>query len=114
MVYAIPMFMIAMMMANVEGDSIKAFKCERIALLLSMCCSIFLVLLGMFLADTAFGEEVILGVQGRYFLPFATFLFLTLGNHMISVSEKDVKKLWKIGAFVEAVAVLQVIVYAWE
>ncbi|WP_026527626.1 DUF2142 domain-containing protein [Butyrivibrio sp. VCD2006] len=114
MVYAIPMFLIALLMANVEDDSLTGFKREKVILIITMCCSIFLVLLGMFLADTAFGSDTVSGVQGRYFLPFATFLFLNLGNHMVSVSDKDVKKLWKIGAFVEAVAVLQVIVYAWE
>ena len=113
MVYAIPMFLIAVLLANADGDSLERPATKPI-LLAGTLGSIFLIMLGMLLADTALEEETIAGVQGRYFLPFATLLLTCLDNHFVNVSETDVKKLWKAGTFIEAVAILQVVVYAWK
>jgi len=56
---------------------------------LGVCVAIaMLVLITMLTGWTHRGDEMIIGVQGRYFCPFLPFFFTSLSNKKIRVSEK--------------------------
>lgn len=74
---------------NLEYESTKTkITRERreLFLLISIGCFIF-ILLGMWTGWTAVGDGVIVGVQGRYFLPFMPLLLMSLTTKKIHIDQ---------------------------
>ena len=73
-----------------EGE--KVIKgIERCVYLITCFISVSLVMLSMMLAWTSNTHDVILGIQGRYFIPVIPLFFMSLNNRLITI-RKPIEK----------------------
>lgn len=84
LIYYVPfLIIIVLSMFGVEGEPLSFNFYERFYSLVLVCGSVTLVILSMWLAWTPILYNVVMGVQGRYFLPLVPVLYLIVrGNHI--------------------------------
>ncbi|WP_196808807.1 DUF2142 domain-containing protein [Butyrivibrio sp. FC2001] len=112
-IIVLPQLFALILFVNAGEDAMRVKTSEKALSAAASFGSILLVVIAMLLAFTDFGKKTAVGVQGRYFLPFSALMFLPFGGHIFNVSKADVKIIWKVSVFVEAVTVLQILVCAW-
>lgn len=75
-----------------------------------ICLGCFgLVMLSMLVAWTPFGSDQILGVQGRYFLPFLGLVLVILRNKRLVYQEKNDRSLIFAGCILQMFAISQIL-----
>lgn len=72
---------------SVDNNKIKIRVIDKIFALCAIIGCFFLVNLSMLVSATAFGENIILGVQGRYFIPFIPLVYLLIKKKKIHCQE---------------------------
>lgn len=85
-------FLVFLSSLNHEDSTYKLSGYTRGAFLLISVMVSVLILLSMFLFHTSNTNIVILGVQGRYFIPILPLIFMSLNNQTI-ILRKDIEKL---------------------
>ena len=82
-----------------EGE--KVIKgIERCVYLITCFISVSLVMLSMMLAWTSNTHDVILGIQGRYFIPVIPLFFMSLNNRLITIRKPIEKPVIVMGALI--------------
>lgn len=82
-----------------EGENRSFSLRQKLTFITSAMCTVFAVMLTMFLGWTSDTRTVILGIQGRYFIPIFPLLLMCLNNRMV-------KNNHPIEKYVSAVSVL--------
>jgi len=71
-----------------ENKVAKQIKVKHRVLSILIIFAVFmLILLSMFFACSPYGEYVVLGVQGRYFLPILPLFLVVVGNDKIRIKQ---------------------------
>lgn len=79
---------LTMLTVFTENKVAKQIKVKhRILSILIIFAVFMLILLSMFFACSPYGEYVVLGVQGRYFLPILPLLLVVVGNDKIKIKQ---------------------------
>lgn len=84
---------------------------ERVAFLSASIAVMFLVMLSMFLGWTSDTSSVIQGVQGRYFIPILTLLFLQFNHRKIQIHQPVEQIVLLSAMFLNAAAITYVLRY---
>lgn len=108
--FVLPMVLVMLLFANIEKEKIELPWKKRVYFLIPCALSFLAIMVALLLANTAFGEIIIEGVQGRYILPFAGMLFILTGNSMINVDKANELRLWKFVMYLQSLLVMQVFV----
>lgn len=73
---------------NHEKSNFVLFAPSRVVLLLASVATIFLTMLSMFLGWTSNFRTIIMGIQGRYFVPIIPLLALSTNNQFLIYRKK--------------------------
>lgn len=95
----VPIILISLMfLACLNDEEIKnKFKMrDSVIIVLIILMVIALMFTSLYVQWTAYAQETIEGVQGRYFLPIASLIFLFIGNFIGGKANFDKKKLNKV------------------
>lgn len=76
----VPVFFMLMFYEDKEEKEIRIGRGSRIFMALVLVMTLFLIWLALYLSFTPVGDEVISGVQARYYLPFIYFLAIFFMN----------------------------------
>lgn len=95
------------LLVHVEQDTYTGSTKSRVCAGASCVVSIILIMLSMLFACTALKHTSIVGIQGRYYLPFAPLLFMITANSMIKVNRQQCQKIWMTLVGVNVLVVLQ-------
>lgn len=112
--FVLPLVLVMLLFANVENDKMNLQYKKRVVFLVPCVLSYVAILLALLLAYTRFGNVVVKGVQGRYFLPFAAMLFIMTENRMVNVDKAASIKLWKFTMYLQSLMIMQIVVNAWK
>jgi uncharacterized membrane protein len=90
-IYTYLFLMILLGLMNDESD-LQLFKWRRIdkfIMVFIMLTVVVLIYTALYVGYTPVGHSIILGVQGRYFIPVAIFLFLSISNNHFMIKNKE-------------------------
>ena len=91
------------------NTGIDLCKIERIAVIIIVISSFFLIMFSMLLAETPYGFTTVRGAQGRYFIPlipFVALLFNRRGCEHHAEDERLQSKLISISTMANSVVIL--------
>lgn len=92
-----------------KEDTTNVYMSHRILCLL-ICCGVgFLAMLSMLTGWTRKGSEIILGVQGRYFLPVSVLVFFMFKSNRFKIDAKWNNPLIIFLSFLNVITLLQVL-----
>ena len=100
-------FVSLLLLVHVEQDTYVGKTKSRICIGASCLVSILLIMLSMLFACTTLGDSHIIGIQGRYYLPLASLLFMIASNSMIKVKQEQSGRIWLTLVLVDVMVVLQ-------
>lgn len=92
-----------------QEPAVKIHVSDRVLLLFVSASVVGAVMLVMFIGWTPYGNPVIEGVQGRYFIPILPLLFLSLSNDMIKLQKPIEKVLALVSLFLNLAVLNQVL-----
>lgn len=110
---SVPMFLlfpyiVLLSMASMKKENEPVYLSRRVKVYFCLIAilGIGFVFAGMLLYWTPVSYDVIMGVQGRYFLPFVPLLFLIMRNNNMIVAESVERGLVFLGIFLQMMIVL--------
>ena len=104
-------FLILLLLCALRGKEEKQYLCIKDKIWIGFIClgSFGLIMLSMLVSFTPFGNESILGVQGRYFLPFLGLVLLLVRNQQLLYQKKREQIFVFAGCVLEMFAISQIL-----
>ena len=105
--------LIVLVLASMKDpdDQIQISTKRRFWCFISFAAVFCSTLFSMLFMYTPFGSEVILGVQGRYFLPALPLLFLAVGSENIHLTQKSKQRFAVVSTTVNSAALIEIFLW---
>lgn len=96
---------------NIQGEEKEIALKNRLWLLFISVLVVFLVMLALFLGWTSNTSTVVLGIQGRYFIPIIPLLTIALSNNVVVLKKNISRYLIFASLFLNIATISQVVNY---
>lgn len=90
-IYSYLFLMILFGLANDESDLrlVKSRKIDKTIMVFVMLAVLLLIYTALYVGFTPVGYSIVLGIQGRYFIPVVILFFLSISNHQFINKNKN-------------------------